>query len=109
MSLDSKKLVEGALSAFKGELEAHWKLVKPYAEAEARKLAETAKLIVLGVADKSISKEQAKILISMQAGATQAVLTSIATIGMIAAQDAINAALKVVYDAINAGVGFALL
>ena len=45
----------------------------------------------------------------MQGNAAAAVLTAIETIGMIAAQDAINAALGVLKKAINTATGIALL
>jgi hypothetical protein len=43
----------------------------------------------------------AKILREMQASASRAALTMVETIGLIAAQDAINAALKVLSAAVN--------
>jgi hypothetical protein len=45
----------------------------------------------------------------MQANASQSVLTAVETVGMIAAQDAINAALQVLTQVVNSAVGFALL
>jgi len=74
-----------------------------------QKLAATAVLIETGQADDTISAAQAQILLSMQANASQAVLTSIETVGMIAAQDAINAAIQVLTSAVNKAVGFAIL
>jgi hypothetical protein len=38
-----------------------------------------------------------------------AVLTAVETVGMIAAQDAINAALQVLAQAVNTAAGFAIL
>jgi hypothetical protein len=52
----------------------------------------------------------AKILREMQASASRAALTTVKTIGLIAAQDAaINAALKVLSAAVNRAVGIAIL
>jgi len=56
-----------------------------------------------------INDAQAKILLRMQSNASQSVLTAVRTIGMIAAQDAINAAIGVVREAVNKAVGIALL
>ena len=83
--------------------------VRPFAETEMRKLAETAVLIQLGQSDGSIDKETAEILVAMQANASRAVLTAIETVGMIAAQDAINAAIDVLKAAVNKAVGIAFL
>ncbi len=107
--IDVEALAGQMLAAAKVPLLGHWKAVGPFAESEMKKLAETALLIQLGRADKSISKAQAKILVQMQANASQAVLTAVETVGMIAAQDAINAAIGVLRTALNKAIGVALL
>jgi replicative superfamily II helicase len=108
-NIDVGKLAEEMLQAAHGKLRAHWRDVRPFAETEMKKLAETALLIQLGQADGSVTKEQAEILLAMQANASQAVLTAIETVGMIAAQDAINAAIGVLKDAVNKAAGIAFL
>ena len=107
--IDAGELAQDMLGAAHGKLRAHWKDVRPFAETEMRKLAETAVLIQLGQSDGSIDKKTAEILVAMQANASQAVLTAIETVGMIAAQDAINAAIDVLKGAVNKAVGFAFL
>lgn len=107
--LDATVLFKSIVAAMQGKLTQHWALAGPYAETEAKKMAATAQLIVRGAANGDINPKQAKILVRMQANASQAVLTAIATIGMIAAQDAINAALKVLKTAVNTATGIALL
>lgn len=59
--------------------------------------------------DTCLTKEQAEILLKMQAHASQAVVTSVETVGMIAAQDAINATVGVLKDAVNKAAGIVLL
>jgi len=108
-ALHTSTLVAALIAAMKGALTAHWNLAQPYATTEARKLSETARLIVTGYAKGEINAAQAKILVRMQANAAQAVLTAIATIGMIAAQDAVNAALGVLKTAVNTAAGVALI
>jgi hypothetical protein len=112
--IDPKKLAEDMLAAAKPSLLAHWNSVRPFAATEMAKLAETAVQIKLGQEDKSqgdnsLTPEQARILLKMQANASQAVLTAVETVGMIAAQDAINAALNVLKQAVNTAIGFAFL
>ena len=97
------------LKAIQGKLLGHWNVVRPFAETETKKLAETALQIELGKADGTLSAVQAKILLAMQANASQAVLTAVETVGMIAAQDAINAAIDVLKTAVNKAVGFTFL
>jgi hypothetical protein len=106
---DFEAVAKAMLAAGKGSLKDHWAAARPYAESEFRKLAETGEMIVAGVADGSINRKQAKILVQMQAGASRSVLTAIETIGVIAAQDAVNAALAVLKGAVNTAAGIALL
>ena len=83
------------LAAVKPVLQAHWGKAAPYATAEAQKLAICAVQIEAGYKSGELTAEEAGILRDMQASASRAALTTIETIGLIAAQDAINAALKV--------------
>jgi hypothetical protein len=102
-------LITAMLNAAKVPLQAHWNAVHPFAEAEMAKLAATAVQIQSGQTDGSLSQKQAQILLKMQANASQAVFTAIETIGMISAQDAINAALNVLKNTVNTAIGFAFL
>jgi hypothetical protein len=97
------------LAAAEKVLKVHWNDVRPFAETEMQKLALTAAQIEAGRREGSLSVAQVKILLRMQANASQSVLTAVETVGMIAAQDAINAALQVLTQAVNSAVGFALL
>ncbi|MEP6698289.1 MAG: hypothetical protein ABJB09_01025 [Verrucomicrobiota bacterium] len=107
--LDAKSLAHDMLNAAKPLLQGHWKAVGPYAESEMQKLAVTALQIEVGQMNGSLTSAQAQILLKMQANASQSVLTAVETVGMIAAQDAINAALDVLRDALNKAVGVAFL
>ncbi len=107
--LDTKALTDEMLAAAAKALKGHWKDARPFAQAEMEKLAITAVQIELGSETGEITAAQAKILLKMQANASQAVLTSLQTIGMIAAQDAINAALNVLVAAVNKAAGVAVL
>jgi hypothetical protein len=107
--IDTTSLVQNMLAAVKQVLQLHWNDVRPFAETEMQKLAATAVQIETGHAEGTINDAQAQILLSMQANASQAVLTAVETVGMIAAQDAINAAIQVLTDAVNKAIGFAIL
>ena len=107
--IDTTSLVQNMLAAVKQVLQLHWSDVRPFAETEMQKLAATAAQIETGQAEGTITQAQAQILLSMQANASQAVLTAVETVGMIAAQDAINAAIQVLTAAINKAIGFAFL
>lgn len=98
-----------ALNAGLAAIKGHAEKAGPFLKAEASKMAQTGLQIVEGKAKGEINAEQAEILLQMQANASQAVLTAVETIGMIAAQDAINAALGVVRGAVNKAIGIAFL
>ena len=108
-NFDVKAVGTGALTAALAALKGHANKAHPFLVAEANKMAETGRQIVEGVAKGDINAAQAKILLRMQENASQSVLTTVETIGMIAAQDAINAALGVVRGAVNKALGIALL
>jgi hypothetical protein len=107
--IDIDSLAKAMLAAVEKVLKVHWNDVRPFAESEMQKLAVTAAQIEAGRTTGSLSDAQAKILLRMQANASQAVLTAVETVGMIAAQDAINAALQVLAQAVNTAAGFAIL
>jgi hypothetical protein len=108
-NIDVATLASQMLTAIKPILQQHWNAVRPFAETEMQKLAATAVQIELGQLDGSLSKAQAEILLKMQANAASAVLTAVETVGMIAAQDAINAAIGVLKTAVNTALGVAFL
>jgi hypothetical protein len=108
-TIDTGSLFQNMLAAAEQVLKVHWNDVRPFAETEMQKLTATAIQIEAGVTAGTLSGAQAKILLRMQANASQSVLTAVETVGMIAAQDAINAAIQVLETAVNKAVGFAIL
>jgi hypothetical protein len=109
MALDVKDLLGPMLNAIKPVLNKYWSDVKDYAETEVEKMSNTLSNITeLYVAEK-IDEQQAQALLDMQKHAMQAVLLAVEGIGLIAAQNAINAALGAVKDSVNKAIGFPLL
>jgi hypothetical protein len=109
MALDAKDLLGPMLNAVKPVLSKYWGDVKDFAETEAEKMAKTlATITELRVANK-INDQQAQALLDMQRHSMQAVFLAVEGIGLIAAQNAINAALGAVKDMVNKAIGFALL
>jgi hypothetical protein len=109
MALDIEALIGPMLSAIKPVLNKYWSDVKDYAETEAEKMAKTlATITELHVAGK-IDEQQAQALLDMQKHSMQAVVLAIEGIGVVAAQNSINAALGAVKDVVNKAIGFPLL
>lgn len=101
-------------AAMKGPLGAAWGQARVFAEGEAKKLAHSlqtiVKLYALPAGDPGkITKEQARLLLDIQVSASRGILLTIATLGLIAVQKALEAGLSAVRDAVNGAIGFALI
>jgi hypothetical protein len=101
----SQKMVRAAANSLKGK----WPSVKDFAEAEFKHLAETLALIIRLKAEGKITEDQAKLHLDIQKNTTRMVLLTAEGLALLPVEAAINAALKVVRDAINSAIGFALI
>ncbi len=109
MSLDVGELASKMHEAFKGELSNKWPDVKDYAEAESKKLAENFVMIEKLKLSGEITEEQAKLHHEIQRNATRSVLLTVEGLGLLAVEQAINAAMKVLKETVNGALDFALL
>ena len=107
--LDVESLVRVMSDAAVGVLRQKWPTVRRYAETEFRKLGETVKLIADEAAAGEISEEEAMLLLDMQKNAMRSVLLTVEGLGILAAEQAINAALDAARAPITAAVGWAIL
>ena len=109
MSLKTSALVKAMLSAAKGEVEERWPDIKTYAEAEAKKLAQTLVMIEKLKVSGQINRKQAKLLLDMQKQTSRVVLLTIEGLSLLAAEAAINAAMKSIRDMVNDSIGWRLV
>jgi len=109
MGLRASTLVKDMLAAAKGEVAEKWPEVKIYAEAEAKKLAQTLVMIEKLKVSGRITKKQADILLDMQKQTSRVVLLTIEGLSLLAAEAAVNAAIKSIRDAVNDGIGWKLI
>jgi hypothetical protein len=107
--LRTDTLVKQMLAAAAKVLKKDWPEARLYAELEFTKLAQTILMIETQYALGQLTKTEAKLLLDIQRNAARAVILTLEGLGALAVEKAINAALKVVRDAVNAAVGFALL
>ena len=109
MALNVSSLAKTMLASAKGQLDDRWPELKEYADAEARKLAQTLVMIEnLKLAGK-INKRQAELLLEIQSNTSRTVILTIEGLGLLAAEAAINAALRSIADTVNTAIGWKLL
>jgi hypothetical protein len=108
-SIDINKVASDMLNVAKGVLTTQWASVEPFAKLQFKQLAQNLELIVsLKIAEK-ITEEQCGLLLSMHKHSQTILLISLEGISIVAAENAINAALGVVKDAVNTAIGFPLI
>ncbi len=109
MTFDVASLAESMLAAARIPLGAAWNEARPFAQTQFTNIAQQIVAIKEQRLAGTLTEEQAVLLLDMQTNASRSVLLTIEGIGLLAAQDAINAALAVVTQFVNTALGFALL
>ena len=108
MTLKAGELAKSILGVFRTQFKKDWPEIRAYAEAEAKKMAQTlVQIEALRVKGKPESELSA--LLQMQRNAMRAVLLTIQGLGLLAVEQAINAALDVIRTAVNTALGFDLI
>lgn len=109
MSINAGELVGNMLAAMQGVLSEKWPEIKEYGESEAKKMAQSFVMIQTLKAAGEIDEEEASLHFSIQKNASRTVLLAIEGLGVLAVEQALNAALDVVKDTVNTAVGFTLI
>jgi hypothetical protein len=109
MSDSFDNVVPNMLKAAEGVCEKDWDVVKGYAEDEFNKATAEGKQIAAQVVAGTMSTDDAKTIMTMEANSMKAVLLAVEGISEIAVEQAINAALDVLGSAIEKAIGVSLL
>ena len=109
MSLKASALASDMAAAFTQVLKGKAPEIKSYAEAEAKKLAQTLVMIEKLKLSGKIDKEEAELHLEIQRNAARSVLLTIEGLGVLAVEQAINAALDSVRTTVNRALKLALL
>jgi hypothetical protein len=109
MSIDVSQLASSMASAFIIVLKDKAPDIKIYAENEAKKLAHTLVMIEELYLSNKIDQDEVKLHLDIQKNSTRIVFLTIEGLGILAVEQAINAALAVVKESVNEAIGFALL
>ena len=102
-------LIESMTSAARESLAEDWPRGRDYAEPELAKLAQSLIDITRLAASGRINDQQAKALLRIHRNTTLTVMLTVEGLGVIAVENAINAALAAVRDTVNAVTPFRLL
>ncbi len=110
-NLNLNTLASTILTAMEGSLANALPSIVTLAAGEAQKLAQSLVSIelMLTVQPPQITKDQATAFLNQQKNASQAVLTAIEGIGIVDAEQAINAGLNAVAQIVNNAIGFAIV
>jgi hypothetical protein len=107
--LSVASLGEAMLEAIRKSLDKDWPKARDFAKPELQRLARSMVDIVRLIEEAKVTKQQAKALLKIHRNTTQIVLLTIEGLGIIAVQNAVNAALGAVRTVINRAAGFTLL
>lgn len=102
MPLNIGELAAAMIGAAKETLAKDWPKVRDYAEPELKRLA--ASLVDIGklAAQGKVKQSEARALLQIHRNTVLTVMLAVEGMGLLAAERAINAALKAVADAVNA-------
>jgi hypothetical protein len=104
MNLDFKKLASEMVEAMRLAVGDHMEDVRTLADDELEDFAKRTAVLAEKVATGKITPDQAKAVLKIRKAAVETVLLAVSGIGLLAAQDALNAAIGVLKKAVNAAV-----
>ncbi len=99
--LDYKSIAKDMITAMETVVKDHISDIRELAEDELEDFAKRSALLTEKVRDGKLNQRQAEAILRIRRNAVETVLISTSGISVIAAQDAINAALGVLKDAIG--------
>jgi hypothetical protein len=109
MPIDVSQIVTQMLGKAAQVFAENWDDVKDYASQEFTDFSNSIRRIDEMYSQGKITESRAKSLVQMQKDSMIAVLAAIEGIKLLTVEEAINAAISVVREAVNKAIGFALL
>ncbi|HEY8256394.1 MAG TPA: hypothetical protein VIG08_01940 [Gemmatimonadales bacterium] len=107
--LSVSELVGDMLGAVKQSLGKDFGKAKDFAKPELQRLARSLVDIAKLVAERKVTQQQARSLLEIHRNTTKVVLLTIQGLGIIAVENALNAAFDVIRTTVNRAVKFALI
>ncbi|HSW14639.1 MAG TPA: hypothetical protein VLI06_17475 [Solimonas sp.] len=109
MSLNVEEIASGMIGAAKGVVGERWPATQKYFESESRMFAERLASIAAMHAEGLISEGRARLHVEFQTEAWETTLLAVQGLNQLMIEEALNAAIKVIRDAVNTSVKFVLL
>lgn len=109
MSLDVDAIAKDMISAARGVVDQKWPATQAYFESESKMYAQRLASVAKMYADGIISEKRAKEHVALQNDAWETTLLAVNGLSQILVEQALNAAINVVRDAVNKAIGFVLL
>ncbi|HAA04974.1 MAG TPA: hypothetical protein DCE18_16625 [Syntrophobacteraceae bacterium] len=109
MSIDAGQLFGQMVSAGAQAFGTGWAEVEKFARLEFRTLAQRIRDIGEGLAKNDFDLPTGKLLLAMQVNTATAAIAGATTLILLAVEEAINAVLETIKDAVNTALGVALL
>lgn len=107
--LNLEQLKAGMITGFKSVALQAWPTVKDFATFELKLLAQSLIEIQSLAVSGRISKAEARSLIRQHKNATIAVISGIEGMTLLTAEQAVNAAIRAIKQALNTAAGFAIV
>jgi len=107
-AIDLQQILNDSIEAVKPILGKSWKSFKPYAEHEFKKFAESAAFLAELRLTNKIDDDELKERLEIQRIALKNVMLAVEGIGLVTAQNAINAVIEIVKKAAKAALSVAL-
>ena len=102
-------MVSDMLQSVKASLGKDYRKAKDFARPELQRLARSLVDIAKLVATDKVTKQQARSLVAIHQNTTRVVFLTIEGLGIIAVENALNAALGAIRSTVNGAVKFALI
>lgn len=109
MSLDADVIAQNMIAAAKDVVDQKWPATRQYFESESKMYAQRLESVAKMYTDGIISEKRAKEHIVLQNEAWETTLLAVNGLSQVLIEEALNAALKVIRDAVNKAIGFSLL
>ena len=108
-SIDFNSMLSQMIDAAKTSLADKWPTVENLATSSLKSIAQNVIDIEIMTADNTITREQSVLKIMLQQNAFRTMLLTQEGIGLLAAQDALNAVTDVIRSTVNKAIGLVLL